>query len=129
MKNKQKIWSENRETVIVEGSFAPNGAGAVDATSNKGKGFSVARTGAGTFEITFDEKYVDLISFRHNLQLSAADDKYTQAGDYTAPTVSAAAKIVVRVWDASGAAATDVAANANNHIHFSAIFRMSAVNP
>src|SRR3990172_8848091 len=50
------------EYVVVKGSFAPNGGSAIDATKNKGRGFSVARTGAGLFLITFEQVGYDLVS-------------------------------------------------------------------
>jgi predicted flavoprotein YhiN len=110
--------SRNKAPVKIEGSFAPNGSSAVASASIKGNGFSVARTSAGLFTITFDDKFTDLMSFTHGLQLATADDKYTIAGVFTA----ASKTITITVWDISGAAATDVSANANNRIHFSATF-------
>lgn len=111
--------------VVVNGSFAPNGSSALVATSNQGRGFTVARTSAGLFTITFADKYANLISFTHGLQLAAGDDKVTQGGTYTA----ASKTLTLRVWDVSAAAETDVAANANNRIHFQVIFDNSAVVP
>lgn len=123
-------WAAEREMVILSGSFAPNGASAVDSTSNKGKGFTVARTSAGLFTVTISEaKYLDLVSATATLQLATADDKYIQVGTYTAPTSSAQGTIVLTVWDASGAAATDVAADANNRINFCFVFRKSSLTP
>lgn len=111
--------------VVVPGSFAPNAGSAIVATSNKGKGWTVARTSAGLFTITFDAKYVDLIYFDAGLQLAVGDDKYCQPGTYTA----ASKTMTVRVWDISGAAETDVAANANNRINFLAVFDNSSRKP
>jgi hypothetical protein len=109
---------------IIAGSFAPNGAGAVSSASNKGKGFSVARTGVGVFTITLEDSYVSLLGANLGLQLSAADDKILQLGDID---VLSAKTIVIRVWDISGAAVADIAANANNRINFSLYLANSQV--
>lgn len=113
------VRSRQPETIVIHGSFAPNGSSAVSSASNKGKGWSVARTGAGEFTITFGAAYPDLQSFQTTLQLATPDDKFLVAGTYS----STAKTIKVTVWDVSGAAATDVAADANNRIHFVACFR------
>jgi hypothetical protein len=109
--------------VMVQGSFAPNGSSAVAAASNKGKGWSVARTSAGLFTITLQDIYPALLSATASLQLATADDKYCQIGsiDLSAKTVQ------IRVWDVSDAAVSDVAADANNRINFCLIFRNSSV--
>jgi len=114
-----------RELIPVVGSFAPNGASAVSATSRKGLGWSVARTSAGLFTITFTDKYNDLVCAESSLQLASADDKFTQIGTWTANTKA----LQIRVWDVSGGAVADVAADANNRIHFVAWFRNSAATP
>jgi hypothetical protein len=114
-----------RELVIIAGSFAPNGSSAVSASSNKGLGWSVARTSAGLFTITFANKYADLVSVQAVLQLATGADQYVQVGTYTA----ASKTLEIRVWDASDAAVADVAANANNRINFVCFFRNSATGP
>jgi hypothetical protein len=113
-------------TVVLSGSFAPNGSSAVAATSRKGTGFSVARTAAGKFTITLEDKYAELVCAIASLQLSTAADQTVQFGDcdvVTAKTV----KLVV--WDASDAAAADIAANANNRIHFRLVLRNTSAGP
>ena len=42
-----------RELIPIVGSFAPNSSSAVSGSSRKGLGWSVARTSAGLFTITF----------------------------------------------------------------------------
>lgn len=105
---------------IIAGSFAPAGAGAV--TDQKGRGFTVARTSAGLFTITFTGRFGDFIAFIPGLQLAAGDDKFVQMGTYTA----ASRTLTLRVWDVSVPAETDVAANANNRINFIAVFKNSS---
>lgn len=114
-----------RELVPITGSFAPNGSSAVDATSNKGLGWTVVRTSTGLFTITFADKWSDLVSFTTGLQLATGDDKFLQTGAYDA----SARTITIRVWDVSGGAVADISANANNRISFTAWFRNSAALP
>lgn len=110
---------------VIAGSFAPNGSSAVDSTSIKGKGFSVARTGAGAFTITLQDAYVALLSAQASLQLHTADDKFVLLGDVD---VTSGKTVKLVVWDISDAAATDVAANANNRIHFVLVLSNSSLN-
>lgn len=107
--------------VAIMGSFAPNGAGAVDNTSNQGTGFTVARTGVGVFEITFADKTGDLVAALSGLQLNALADTDILFGAYTKATK----KLVVNVKTAGVAA--DIAANANNRISFGCIFKTSDI--
>ena len=113
------VRSRQPETIVIHGSFAPNGSSAVSAASNRGTGWSVARTGTGEFTITFSAAYPELQSFNASLQLATPDDKFPIPGVYS----SSAKTITVTVWDISGAAATDVAADANTRINFVATFR------
>ena len=110
---------------VIAGSFAPNGAGAVSSSSVKGKGFSVVRTSAGLFTITLQDAYVALLAAHAHLQLAVGDDKVAQVG---AIDVVSAKTIAIRVWDISGAAETDVAANANNRIHFVLVLSNTQLN-
>lgn len=98
--------------MLVAGSFAPNGSSAVSAASNKGTGWSVARTGAGTFRVTFSESVPTAIFAEAGLQLSTPDDKFAEVKALTNTYLD------IAVWDKSGAAATDVTAAAGNRINF-----------
>src|SRR5687768_3277138 len=114
-----------RNQVKLAGSFAPNGSSAVSADSREGRGFTVARTSAGLFTITLADKYAVFVSGRVSLQLATAADQFVQLG-----TVDMSAKTVqIRVWDVSGAAVADVAADANNRIHFEFTLLTSSVAP
>lgn len=55
--------SVGRDRVVVEGSFRPNGASGIVAGSQKGTGWSVARTSAGLYTVTFDDFGYQLDSF------------------------------------------------------------------
>lgn len=118
-----RVLTRNREPVVIEGSFAPNGAGAVDNTSNEGVGFSVARSGVGVFTVTFKETFFALISHQLGLQLNALADSDLQLG-----AVSLSGKTAVINVKTAGVAA-DIAANANNRIHFKFTFRNNTVKP
>ena len=126
--------AEGREYVDVEGSFPPNGSSAVTTTYSttglKGRGLaSVVRTSAGLFTLTFQQQYADLVNFTCSLQLASGGDQIVQMGTYTAPTGTTGAVVQIRVWDISGAAVDDIAANANNRIHWRATFRKTSVTP
>jgi len=110
---------------VIAGSFAPNGSSAVASTSNKGKGFSVARTSTGLFTITLQDAYTALLAASANLQLTTGDDKFVQIG---AIDVVSAKTIQIRVWDISGAAVADVSAAAGNRINFVLILSNSTLN-
>lgn len=72
------------ERVAVHGSFAPNGTSALVAANTYGKGFSVARTSAGLYTITFDNTYPELVSAMCQVQNASSTPAAVQFGDYTA---------------------------------------------
>ena len=115
-----------RELIPLVGSFAPNGSSALVATARKGLGFTVARTSAGLFTITFTDTQADLVSFEHSLQHVTARDVYTQMGTLVNTTTPV---VQIRVMDISGAAVDDLTADANTRIHFTAWMRNSAAKP
>ena len=95
-------------------------------TDLKGLGFTVAYVSSGLFKVTFSDGFNSLVSAKACLQLNTAADKLCQIGvvDLTAKTME------IRLWDKSAAAVLDLAAaDANNRIHFVAMFRASAVKP
>ena len=114
-----EIIGKNR--VIYSGAFKPNGSSAVANSSNKGKGWTVARTSTGLFTVTINSVLGQIDSVVASLQLATADDKYVNVG-----TIVVASKtFILHVWDISGGAVADVAANANNWINFTLIGRAS----
>lgn len=106
--------SLNTKSVRVAGSFAPNGSSALVATSTYGRGFTVARTSQGLFTVTLAEKYVRLRSGGLTIQKVAAGIGFVQLG---AVDVSSAKTIQIRIVDELGAV-QDLAADANNRVHF-----------
>ncbi len=113
----------NRGEVIICGSFAPNGTGAIDAASNSGIGWSVVRTDVGLFTVTLQDKWVGLFSGQVSVQLAAGGARAAQFG---AIDVVSARTVVIRTVGADGSPG-DIDANANNRIHFELRLRNSTV--
>lgn len=105
--------------VEIAGSFAPAGTGA--PTTARGVGYTVARTNVGEFTLTFVNAYPELVSREAHLSLATPDDKVAMCGVYTA----ASKTLVINIWDISGAALADVAADANNLVNFRVVFKES----
>jgi hypothetical protein len=89
--------------VLVQGSFVTAGSGA--PTTVQGRGYTVARTATGTYTITLGGTYYNLLAATATLQSSSLTDQFLQWG---AVDTSVAKTLVLRVWDVSAAAATDV---------------------
>lgn len=100
---------------VISGSFAPNGSSALVATATKGVGFTVSRSGVGTFLVTLTAPIVDVVS-----QLVGRTEN--TAGTFlvssTAYSTSARTFTITAVTPSAQSTAADVAANANNRINF-----------
>lgn len=118
-----------RDYVDLDCSFAPNGSSAVSAASNRGRGlYSVSRTGAGLFTLTFTDDFVALVAVNITVQVTGdATDLYAQVGDFTAGTSTARPTLKLRLMTAT--TPTDLAANANNRVFIKATFRKGDVTP
>ena len=112
----------NPHVKIIAGSFKPNGSSAVANTDNTGTGFTVARSGTGSFTVTLDAKYPGLLSGQCSLALNAVADSKVQFG---AIDVASAKTVVINVITTASAA--DIAANANNRIHFCLMLRNTSL--
>lgn len=111
------IRGEVQGGVIKAGRFAPAGTGAITYPTTVHPGYNVARVGVGLFDITFtDRRYPHVNSFVCGLQANAVAASSVQMVSYTAPTATANAVVRVRL-EVAGAEA-DLAANANNQVHF-----------
>ena len=108
----------NPHVKIIAGSFKPNGSSAVDNTANTGAGWTVARSGTGSFTVTLDDAYPGLLSGQCSLALNAAADSKVMFG---AIDVASAKTVIINVITTASAA--DIAANANNRIHFCLVLR------
>jgi len=136
--------------IIVDGSFVPlTGAGTVDATKVTGLGFGYApvkgvmalitppqnnpiplstpgivRTGTGLYTITFEDPYLEVVSFRCDLAVAAAGSALRAVpvepitGTSTANTAPTITIVIL-----NGATPTDAAAS--QRVHFHAVFRDS----
>lgn len=118
----------NSGMVVLQGSFRPNGNGTVDNTKNVGAGFTVARTGVGTFTITLDDSYAALYGASFQVQLNAAAATQVILG--AVDVVTAKTIAITAMAEAAGSfAAADIASNANNRIFFTLVLKDSAVAP
>lgn len=115
MLSKNPVKCFQRGIVEICGNFTVDGAGAVDVTT--GQGFSVAHTTGGTYTITFDDYYQDLICANANVQFETVAttnfDLVAQFGLWT----KASKTLVIRTWDYSAAALADP--SDNDSVHFS----------
>jgi len=114
----RNVQALNPELKIVTGSFTTNGSSDPDSDNNTGKGWSVARTGTGELTVTLEDTYPALLSGNCTLALNAAGDSQVQFG---AIDVVTAKTIVIRTITAGSAA--NIAANANNRVHFTLCLR------
>jgi hypothetical protein len=112
-----------RTGVMISGSFAPNGTSQPVAASNKGIGWSVSRTGVGTFVVTLDDSYNEIVEAQATLQLSAPAAQGAQLGPITAPAGATRGAVTIVTANTSTGAAADVAANAANRVHFQILCR------
>ena len=106
----------------LELSFAPNGAGVIDATANQGNLglWSVVRVSTGLFRVTLRDSWRAVNLFTADLQFNTATANKAQPG----PVVQASRTFDVFIVDAAGAV-QDVAANANNRINVKLVLRCS----
>ena len=122
-RNLAPVRALQRELIPIVGSFAPNGSSAVAASSRKGPGWSVARTSAGLFTITLTDKWNDFVSGSATAQLATAADINAQLGVWTAASKTITIRLIAVATE------TDVAADANNRVHFTLWMRNTSVVP
>lgn len=106
--NPHKFWHKERNLTKVCGRWnITGGVGAVDVVT--GNGFTVARTGAGDYLITFTQAFSHLlVAQAHVAAISGvAVDMYGQIGAFTPGAIGAA---TLQVRTETGAADTDPAA-------------------
>lgn len=108
--------------VRIFGRFFPQGTGAVVNASNIAPaGWTVTRNGVGIFTVTLSDVWTELVNWSLGVQLATAGDLHPQLS-----TVNLAAKTINIRLVAAGVA-TDMAANANNSVGFSFIFRNTSL--
>lgn len=113
--------------VILSGRFRPNGNGTIDNTLNKGRGWTVARTGVGEYTVTLQDGYVDAIAIVPGVQVNALLKGCVQLTGAVDVTTAKTFKIQYQEESAGALAAAEIASNANNWVHFTAILRNSQV--
>lgn len=101
----------------------PNGTSTPTVGENPDKVLeSVSRSGVGVYVLTLNDKFLALRSVHCQVQLNAAANTMVQVTGAT--TVATTRTITVTILTAGAAA--DIAANANNILHFTAVLRDSA---
>lgn len=117
------IQAEGNDEVIVAGSFAPAATGVPTAVFGS-YAYTVAWTSTGKFTITFTERYAEFLSGVAMIGMNAIADLIPQWGAFTPASGAVKATLVLNILAA--AVATDIAANANNRVHFTCIFRKTS---
>lgn len=104
--------------VIGAGRFAPAGTDAPTYPDIDHPGWSVERTDVGVYKLTFSRKYTRVLAFILGTQENAASDKSYKLTSIVHATATALGYVTITHTDASGAAADEVSAHANNQCHF-----------
>jgi len=110
---------------VIAGRFFPLDTVTPVNANNKGKGYTVARTGQGIYLITLDDKYRELIHFGATVQTTLATSWTASFGVYTVPTTPAPATIELRTRQ--GGTLADLTAGADNSVAFWLTFSNSSV--
>lgn len=122
-----RIQSRNPAEVRIVGRFKPNGSSAITNTQGStifGRGFSVARTGAGVYAITVRGRFGDPLHAEFTLWSSTITD----GGQFRVVSVATSGgNTVVTVThfgeDAGGLTqAEDIASAADNFVSFELVF-------
>jgi hypothetical protein len=116
---------KSKEVKVVAGSFRPNGSSAIDVTLNTGNGFTVVRTAAGVYTITFSAPYCGCVSLIPALQLASVANCMVQLGAIDVVTGKTA--VINALQSSDGTTAVDIASNASNRIHFVAFLRNTSL--
>lgn len=102
---------------VIEGSFGPNGAGAIAQTGVKGHGFSVLRTNVGEFTVTLLDDYLSMVDGEVSLQMATPGAVRVLLGAVVMAASSCSVKILVTAMD--GTTLSDaITSDANSRIHF-----------
>ncbi len=107
------------------GEFRPNGSSALDATTRQGRGFTVARTSTGLFTVTLLVPCLAIAAPWAHLSLGTGGDQKAEIGNRSVANKT----LEIRIWDISGAAVADVAADASNVISFGCKLRVQKIGP
>lgn len=124
-----KVESRNSRQKHITGRFFPQGAGAVVNASNKGRGFTVARTGVGVFLVTLGDAYVDYLDGGATPKDVATPVMHCRITAVNLDANGRVATIQITNYTAANpGVASDIAANAASWISFDFLFN-DTVNP
>lgn len=112
--NNRTVRSATPERILVDGSFAPNGSSAVVAANTLGPGV-VTRTGVGVFTIQFPQKFVLPLS---GLSISPAQSPAADSAAYLVTAVNNSTGLLLTIRNNTAGVAADIAAGADNRIHY-----------
>jgi hypothetical protein len=121
MSRRHKVLAIGNQEYILCGSFAPAGAGA--PTSVFGAGFTVVRTAEGLFTVTVAEPAIRIRAGHVTLQKAAASDLLAELA---VTDIAVARTFQIRLATAAGVE-TDLAADANNRVHFILMMSLDTV--
>ena len=106
---------ESKDVVAIAGSFDATNT---TVAAQRGSGFVAARSGTGTYTVTFTDAYPDYIAFVATGEDSSNDDKLAQVRSFSAKVLT------IAIITGAGA---DADGNATTRINFLALFRKSTV--
>jgi|SRR5262245_9280650 len=106
-----------KDIVDIAGSFAPQGTSSPNPTSSGGE-YVVTRSDVGTYVLTFNRAFSRFICGTTQVQAHTLTPVMSQLGDFASTSPNRPANITITVMLTATGAATDIAANANNQIHF-----------
>jgi hypothetical protein len=109
------------EVLLLQGSFDNNGTS--NPASPLGGWFTVTRTGVGAFLITPNDVLPTPYNMDAHQQMNAPDNSTAQCGAWTASSGGSLPTLALKTFNSSSAA-TDMAANANNRVHFTLAFKL-----
>jgi hypothetical protein len=116
-------WVLGKRIVQIGGSFDTNGSSSPVAT--KGLGFTVTRTGVGTYALLTSDPYLDVNSAMAELQLPTASLNAAYVGPISGTNSTTGVTVTLYTQNVGGLA--DIAANANSRVHFLLVLRDSTV--
>lgn len=111
-RNTDELRTLGRKKTLLGGDFRPNGTSAIlDATVQGG---TAARTGVGTFVVTFSDKFGDVLGASAHFQ-GASDRRIVAVID----SIDLAAKtMTITLWNFATNAAVDETASAQRVVRF-----------
>lgn len=107
-----------RKKRMLNGSFKPNGASAIDNTLNQGEGFTVAYTTTGVYTVTFSDKYGKCQSANATLR----QETRTQDVEVASCDPVTAKTLIIHGFARGSNTLADITAATNTRIDFVCVF-------